>query len=108
MNLSTRLKKMLEEEIEVKVDESGRKEKKRMGDIVIRKLIKKAMDGETRAIREILDRVDGKTKQQIDVTTAGEPIGKDEVNYNKLSDAALREIVAAGAKGVDPPKDPQP
>jgi len=62
-NLSTILKEMLSEEIEVVVD--GKKEKKQFQDLIIRKLLKKANDGDIRAITEIFDRVEGKAKQEI-------------------------------------------
>ena len=64
-NLSTVLKAMLEEKIDVRMDD-GKIEKKRFMDVVIRKLIKKASDGDVRAIQEIFDRIDGKSKQPIE------------------------------------------
>ena len=64
-NLSTILKAMLEEEIEVTVD--GKKERKQFQEVIIRKLLKKANDGEIRAITEIFDRVEGKAKQSIEL-----------------------------------------
>lgn len=64
-NLSTILREMLEEEIEVTVD--GKKERKQFQEVIIRKLLKKANDGEIRAITEIFDRVEGKAKQSIEV-----------------------------------------
>lgn len=64
-NLSTILREMLEEEVEVVVD--GKKQKKQFQEVIIRKLIKKANDGEIRAITEIFDRVEGKAKQSIEV-----------------------------------------
>lgn len=62
-NLSTILKEMLEEEVEV--DVNGKREKKTLSDILIRKLITKASkgDGDVRAIEAIFDRVDGKPKE---------------------------------------------
>lgn len=63
-NLSTILREMLSEEVEVVID--GKKEKKSFQDVIIRKLIKKANDGDMRAIQEIFDRVEGKAKQEID------------------------------------------
>lgn len=64
-NLSTVLKAMLEEKIDVRMD-NGKIEKKKFMDVVIRKLIKKASDGDVRAIQEIFDRIDGKSKQPIE------------------------------------------
>lgn len=60
-NLSTILREMLEEEIEVSID--GTKQRKQFGDVIIRRLLKKANDGDIRAITEIFDRVEGKAKQ---------------------------------------------
>lgn len=66
-NLSTILREMLEEDIDVVVD--GVKSKKQFQEVIIRKLLKKAHDGDIRAIMEIFDRVDGRPKQQIDQNT---------------------------------------
>lgn len=63
-NLSSILREMLEEEIEVNID--GVKSKKQFQEVIIRKLLKKANDGDIRAIMEIFDRVDGKAKQTIE------------------------------------------
>jgi len=64
-NLSTILKEMLEAEIDVVVD--GKKEKKAFKDVIIRKLIQKANNGDLRAIREIFDRVEGKPKETVNL-----------------------------------------
>lgn len=64
-NLSTILKEMLDEDIEITID--GKKQKKKFQDLIIRKLIKKANDGDLRAIEQIFDRVEGKPKQSLDV-----------------------------------------
>lgn len=63
-NLSSILREMLQEEIEVNID--GVKSKKQFQEVIIRKLLKKANDGDIRAIMEIFDRVEGKPKQEID------------------------------------------
>jgi len=66
-NLSTILREMLEEEIDVVID--GVKTKKKFKDAIIRKLMKKAHDGDLKAIIEIFDRVEGKAKQELTVQT---------------------------------------
>lgn len=63
-NLSTILKEMLDEEIEVNID--GIKSRKQFKEVIIRKLLKKANEGDLRAIQEIFDRVEGKAKQEIE------------------------------------------
>lgn len=66
-NLSTILREMLEEEIEVTTDTG--KEKKKLQDVMISRLLKAATKSgdlkptQLRAIQEIFDRVDGKSKQ---------------------------------------------
>jgi len=65
-NLSTILKEMLEEEIEVEIQ--GKKEKRQFQEVIIRKLLKKANDGDIRAIEQIFDRTEGKAKQTVDFT----------------------------------------
>jgi len=67
-NLSTILRELLDEEIELSDGE-----KKKYKEVIIRKLITKANDGDLRAITEIFDRVDGKPTQEIhhEVTETG-------------------------------------
>ena len=62
-NLSTILKRMLEEEIEIKID--GVRERKTLQEVLIRKLITKATSGDLRAIVEIFDRVEGKATVEV-------------------------------------------
>lgn len=71
-SLSTILQEMLEEPIEIVVD--GKKQKREFREVIIRKLLKKANDGDMRAIQEIFDRVEGKAQQKIDHTSGGEAI----------------------------------
>jgi hypothetical protein len=66
-NLSTILKAMLEEDVEVVID--GKKERRQFQEVIIRKLLKKANDGDLRAIMEIFDRVEGKAKQEMNITS---------------------------------------
>lgn len=70
--LRTILKAMLNEEIEV--DVNGVKTKKKFIDLIIRKLLKKANDGDMRAIEMIFDRMDGKPDQKVDVVSDGQPL----------------------------------
>lgn len=42
-----------------------------LGDRVLEALIKKAQDGDVQAIREILDRIDGKVAQEVDQNVSG-------------------------------------
>jgi hypothetical protein len=65
-NLSTILKEMLNEEIDVVID--GKKERKQFQELIIRKLLKKANDGDIRAITEIFDRTEGRSKQEVNAT----------------------------------------
>lgn len=65
-SLSTILKNMLEEEIDVEL-EDGTKQKKPFQDVIIRALIKQAKKGNMKAIQEIFDRVEGRPNQSIQV-----------------------------------------
>lgn len=71
-NLSTILREMLSEEVEIEIE--GKKEKCEFQEAIVKQLLRKANKGNLRAIQEIFDRVDGKAKQQVDVTTKGEQI----------------------------------
>lgn len=81
-HLSTVLRDMLSEDLPV--IEDGKKVKKKLSDIIIRKLIIKAMAGDIKAIREILDRTEGKAGQMIEIKTS--------TDYSRLS-VKEREIL---------------
>ena len=88
-NLSTVLREMLEEEIEVIID--GKKERKKFKDAIIRRLIKKANDGDIRAITEIFDRIEGKAIQSTNINMGNKSIEiakwiDDNSNYNETKD----------------------
>lgn len=71
--LTTIIKKLLEDGITIdgkKADEYS----------VCIKLIQKANDGDMAAIKEVLDRIDGKTQQTIDMTSKGESIKAPIIN----------------------------
>lgn len=72
-NLSTILREMLQEEIEITTEE-GKKEKKQLQDIIVRKLIKKANDGNLRAIEQVFDRIEGKAKQEMKIEGLPDPV----------------------------------
>ncbi|NLB61838.1 MAG: hypothetical protein GX802_05405 [Clostridiales bacterium] len=74
---------MLEEPIEIVVD--GKKERREFREVIIRKLLKKANDGDMRAIQEIFDRVEGKAQQKIDHTTQGEKIADTRILEEKVN-----------------------
>jgi hypothetical protein len=84
-NLSTLLREMLEQEITV-TTEDGKTERKKLQEVLVSKLIKKAVKKEDlRAIQEIFDRTEGKPAQMISVNTISPeevrelfPFGKDE------------------------------
>lgn len=93
-NLSTILKEMLSEEIEVNID--GEKTKKKFADIIVRKLVKKAHDGDLRAIQEIFDRTEGKAKQEVN----GDFQHKLEITWNEPADINLPDTTNKGSNGV--------
>lgn len=65
--LSTILTEMLEADTEV--TENGVKTTKKLADVIVRRLIKKANDGDMRAIKEIFDRIEGQATQTVNVNT---------------------------------------
>jgi hypothetical protein len=71
-NLSTILRRFLEEPVEVLIDNV--KTKKPFQEVIVRNLLKNAAAGDTKAINTVWDRVEGKAPQYIDVTTDGEPL----------------------------------
>lgn len=71
-NLSTILREMLAESVEVTID--GKKTKVQFQDVLVRKLVKKANEGDLRAIQECFNRIEGMPKQRSEVTITGESI----------------------------------
>lgn len=69
-SLATVLREMLEEEITVRIE--GQPDQKRpFKEVIIRRLLKAANDGDVRAIQAIFDRVDGKAKEFIELAMPG-------------------------------------
>ncbi len=64
---------------------------------IIGALIKKAKRGDVRCAEVILDRAYGKAKQFIDMNQKGDlqMIFGSQIDYTKLSQAALKEVLAA-------------
>lgn len=91
-NLSTILRELLDEEIELSDGE-----KKKYKEVIVRKLIKKANDGDLKAITEIFDRVDGKPTQEIhhEVTETGflnfDPLSDDQGDNSPKTDSGSKE-----------------
>lgn len=58
-------------------------------DIVIKKLWELAQEGDMRAVEELGNRIDGRPKQSVDHTTAGEPLylPSDVIKRYDLNDA---------------------
>ena len=108
---------MLDEEVEV--TDGGKKVKKPLSDVLVQKLIKKAVkDDNLKAISEIFDRVDGKAKQTIEATvsnTADPEALTDEQrqalkqNEEKLK-AKRRDQILQSFDDIDKdePEDPKP
>jgi hypothetical protein len=90
-NLSTILKEMLTEEIEVK-NEDGTVEKKQLQDVIVRKLITQATNkGNLRAIQEIFDRVEGKAKQEIKHEVTQGILNVDPISDVESTNDSLKE-----------------
>jgi hypothetical protein len=85
-SLSTVLKEMLEENVDVIID--GQPATKKMfKEVIIRRLLKAANDGDIRAIQTIFDRVDGKAAQFIEMQIPGgvDSLHKHEVIFKDMS-----------------------
>lgn len=86
-NLSTILREMLDEEVDVVID--NKKERRSFQEVIVRKLIKKANDGDMRAITEIFDRIEGKAKQEIK-----HEIQRGILNIDPLADDTANDSAA--------------
>lgn len=67
-NMSTILKELLDEDVDVEGD------KMPFRNAIVKKLIKKANAGNLRAIQEIFDRTEGKSKQEIQIPGLVDPV----------------------------------
>jgi hypothetical protein len=84
--LTTILKKLLDEEIEIVDAETGLKRKIRKSELVTVALLKQAAKGNVKAIREIMDRIDGKVPQKIGLTGAdGENLIPPQIIFAPIS-----------------------
>lgn len=115
LNLTTILRRMLEEEVEV--TDGGKKVKKPLSDVLVQKLIKKAVkDDNLKAISEIFDRVDGKAKQTIEATVSNiaEPDALTEEQKKALLEseeklrAKRRDEVLKSFEDIDKDQPQQP
>jgi hypothetical protein len=77
-NMSTILKELLDEEIEI----DG--EKIPFKSAIVKKLVRKANAGNLKAIQEIFDRTEGKAKQEMKI----EAIGRGILNIDPIDDTA--------------------
>lgn len=73
---------MLKQEL-IKVDPKLKIKYKR---IIAKQLVILASNGNTKALREVFDRVDGRPKQSVDLTTNGQTVIKEELGK-------LRELI---------------
>lgn len=91
-SLSTVLKEMLEEEITVSIDgqPAGKKPFK---EVIVRRLLKAANDGDIKAIGTIFDRVDGKAPQHIEIAN---PDG-ESFNTSSTHEVIFRDFSQAPA-----------
>jgi hypothetical protein len=86
LHLTTLLRKLLDEEIEVEDAETHLKRKIRKAELVTVALLKQANKGNVKAIREILDRIDGKVPQKIGLTGAdGEALIPPQIIFAPIS-----------------------
>ena len=84
--LTTLLRKVLEGEIEMKDLETGQYRKITKAELVMIALVKEAVQGNVKAAREILDRLDGKVPQKIGLTGAdGESLIPPQIIYAPIS-----------------------
>jgi len=94
-NLSTILREMLEQEVPI-TTEDGKVERKKLQEILVRKLINQAVKKENlKAIQEIFDRVEGKPVQRVEMNTISPedvanlfPFGNPEDNHQQYAEGA--------------------
>lgn len=67
-NLATHLKALLDLEIETESPIFGNIQITPIQEVVAARLIRKALDGDNKAIREIFDRLEGRPKQRQEIT----------------------------------------
>lgn len=63
---------------------------------ILKAVIDKAKKGDIRAAEVILDRLYGKARQGLDITSLGESINQNaKIDYTLLSESALKELLNA-------------
>ena len=62
---------------------------------IARAISKDTKRGVTFTVKDIFDRVFGKTAQNVDLTTKGEAFNHPPIDWSKLSDQTLRELAKA-------------
>lgn len=65
---------------------------------IVKALIKKAKDGDTKAIDIVFDRIEGKAPQSIDITTDGDKISGSATELGELARRMSQEIKETYAK----------
>lgn len=94
LNMSTTLKKALNTKLTL-TDKNGNKKSQYTYEWVIEALIKKAISSrDVSAIREIFDRVDGKTSQVIDVGNKDDIPFKTESSFDAETIKEMARIIA--------------
>jgi hypothetical protein len=68
------------------------KENLSIAELMALRQINNALNGELPAYKEIIDRMEGKATNQIDITTGGEKINTPKPDLSKLSTATLLEL----------------
>lgn len=93
-NLKTVLKRWLYTTETVKNPYTKKEEELTQVDIMVMAQLGKARKGDTTAFNALLDRLDGRPKQSLDIdhTTDGEPITEQPQDLSKLTDAELRTL----------------
>lgn len=95
LSLKTYIKKWLAAEEQYNNPITGKKEWLTQYDIIVLMQIAKARKGDTRAFEALLDRVEGKPKQSIDVDqSVNWEETKTYVDYKSLSPEVLKQVLA--------------
>lgn len=102
LNTKTILTKWLSQQVKMRNPATQKEEKMTAIDAITIAMIGQAMSGDTRAYQVLMDRLEGKPAQRVELTgEEGGPIVQEHVHaidYKQLDDDTLRKISAARKK----------
>lgn len=88
-SLTTLLREAMDKPLSIKT-KKGEEETKTVAEWIVGSLIKKSIEGEIKATKEVLDRLDGKTVQVVENTKT---LDLSNINLSSLSSEQIQKLI---------------